>query len=131
MKFSPASYNSALNRIGDQKLAAFFSPEEIRQLKAVGRVGTMMTAQPAGSAVNNSNSGALLVARAMDALDSIVGKLPLGANTMIQGTLQGIQQGNALNVPKALLMPAQPFPLSQRVGVPAVSSGLLAAQPTE
>jgi hypothetical protein len=109
-KFRADSFNNALNSIGDQKLSAFFSPQEIQHLRAVGKVSNYMSAQPAGTAVNNSNSGALAVAKALEALDSIAGKLPLGLDTMIQGTIRGVQQrqvmdgGNAL---RALAAPKQ------------------------
>lgn len=128
-KFSPVAYNKALNSIGERKLAQFFDPEEVRRLQAVGRTGTMMTAQPAGTAVNNSNSGALLLGRGIDLLDSVAGKLPLGLDTTIQGVLRGVQQGGALNVPRGLLSTPQSVPLAQRIGLPAVYGGLLAAQP--
>lgn len=128
-KFSPAAYNRALGNIGERKLAAFFEPEEIRRLQAVGRVGTMMTAQPAGSAVNNSNSGALMLGRGLSMLDSVTGRLPLGLNTTIQGTLRGVQQGQALSVPGSLLMPQPAMPLLQRAATPAILGGLLATQP--
>ena len=128
-KFSPAAYSAALNRIGDRKLAAFFSPEEIAQLRAIGQAGTYLGAQPSGAAVNNSNSGAMLFARAMDALDSLSGKLPLGLSTMIQGTVRGVQQGQALNSVKALTAPQAGRPLSELVGYPALYGGLLASQP--
>ncbi len=130
-KFSPAAYNKALNTIGERKLAAFFSPEEIRQLQAVGRVGTMMTAQPAGTAVNNSNSGAMLVGRGLSMLDSIAGKLPAGLDTTINGILRGTQQSQALNVPRSLLQLPPPVPLGMRVGPAAVYGGLLATQPVD
>lgn len=130
-KFSPASYNRALNNIGERKLSAFFEPEEVRRLQAIGRTGTLMTAQPSGSAVNNSNSGALVVGRAMDALDSIAGKLPLGADTMIQGTLRGFRQGRALNVPGSLLQPPEQRSLLELLGAPAIYGGLLSSQPVQ
>ena len=130
-KFSPAAYNKALNNIGERKLAAFFSPEEIRRLQSVGRVGTMMTAQPAGSAVNNSNSGALLIGRGLSMLDSIAGKLPAGLDTTINGILRGTQQSQALNVPRSLLQLPPPVPMMQRLGPASIYGGLLAAQPVE
>lgn len=71
--FRQASYNQALNAIGDRKLAAFFSPEEIAQLRQIGRVATYLQAQPKGSAVNNSNTASA----AVGLLDRIVSmKLP-------------------------------------------------------
>ena len=130
-KFSPANYNKALNNIGERKLSAFFSPEEIRKLRAVGRVGTLMTAQPSGSAVNNSNSGALLLGRGLSALDSITSRLPLGLNTMIQGTLRGAQQSQAMNVPRSLIEIPEAAPMSMRLGAPAIYGGLLVTQPPQ
>jgi hypothetical protein len=88
--------------MGDRKLAVFFSPEEIQRLRAVGNVSNYMSAQPAGTAVNNSNSGALVAAKALELIDSIAGKLPLGLDTMIQGTIRGVQQRQVMNSGNAL-----------------------------
>jgi hypothetical protein len=109
-KFRADSYNNALNSIGERKLAAFFSPEEIAQLRAVGNVSNYMSAQPAGTAVNNSNSGAFVAAKAMDMLDAVAGKLPLGLDTAIQGTIRGIQQRQVMNPTNALRLPGPPAP---------------------
>lgn len=128
-KFRAESYNNALNAIGERKLSAFFSADEIAQLRAVGRTANYMLAQPAGTAVNNSNSGALIAAKALDLLDAIAGKLPLGVDTTIQGIIRGSQQRQALNPTQGLLMP-KPLPSgASLLGAPAVYSGLLAAQP--
>jgi hypothetical protein len=131
-KFSPASYNKALQTIGERKLQALgFSAEEIATLQSVGRASTLMKAQPTGTAVNNSNSGALLLGRAMSMLDSVAGRLPLGLDTTIQGTLRGFQQGQAMSVPRALLEAPESMGLLNRLGMPAVYGGLLAAQPVD
>lgn len=131
-KFSPAGYNAALNRIGTRKLEAMgFSAQEIEQLQAVGRASTLMKAQPTGTAVNNSNTGALLLGRAMSVLDTIAGKMPLGIDTTIQGVMRGFQQSSAMRVPPALLT-QQPRPgLLSQLGMPAVYGGLLATQPID
>ncbi len=105
-KFRADSYNNALNSIGERKLSAFFSPEEIARLRAVGNVSNYASAQPAGTAVNNSNSGALVMAKVTDILDSVAGKMPLGLNTAIQGTLRGVQQRQVMNPANALRLPA-------------------------
>lgn len=128
-KFSPHAYNKALNNIGERKLAAFFDPEEITKLQAVGRVGTLMEARPAGSAVNSSNTGAMMAAKAMDMLDVIAGRIPFGGDKLIQGTLRGVQQAKALNVPKALLAEPEQLPFLSRLGPAAIYSGLLSTQP--
>jgi hypothetical protein len=129
-KFSSAAYNRALSNIGERKLGVFFTPDEVRELHAIGRVGTLMQSQPAGSAVNNSNSGALLLGRGLDWLTD---RAPLGVNALLQGVIRGQQQGAALNVPAALRAPqvqAQ-LPMLQRMGMaPALyGTGLLALPP--
>lgn len=128
-KWSSHAYNKALNAIGERKLGVFFSPDEVRQLQAIGRVGTLMQAQPAGTAVNNSNSAAMLLGRLTDRLTDRVPML----TPLLQGSIRGVQQGAALNVPAALraLPQAQQAPLLQRIGpVPALyGAGLLGIPP--
>lgn len=76
--FSPSGYNKALNELGD-KLRLFFNKDEIAQLKAVGRVASYETAQPRGSAVNNSNTaGALAGLLDRIASSSLLGRVPFG-----------------------------------------------------
>jgi hypothetical protein len=55
-----ASFNAELNAIGKNKLAALLGPEQADDLFAVGRVMAYIQQQPAGSAVNNSNTGAVV-----------------------------------------------------------------------
>lgn len=126
--FSPANYNRALRSIGDRKLGAFFEPAEIEQLKAVGRVGDYMKAQPVGSAVNNSNSGALLMGRGLDLLDTLSSKVPLlGIGPTVQGVVRGVQQQSAQNVSPALLqqMQQQPRGLLSNMAPATMYGGLL------
>ena len=124
-KFRADSFNNALNNIGERKLAVFFSPEEIAQLRAVGNVSNYASAQPAGTAVNNSNSGALVAAKAMDMLDAIAGKMPLGIDTLIHGTIRGVQQRQVMNPGNALK--ALGTPAAQRanpmLALPIIAAG--------
>lgn len=71
-----ARYMSALQRMGRDKLETFFSPEEVRRLMSVGRVGQFITTPPAGSAVNNSNSASAAM-NLLAELAGKVGRLPL------------------------------------------------------
>lgn len=82
-KFSPSAYNKALSAIGERKLGVFFSQEEVDQLRAVGRASSYQSVQPVGSAVNNSNSGALLLGRGYDALRAVAGKVPFGQQMLL------------------------------------------------
>lgn len=133
-KFSAAAYNKALNAIGNRKLGQFFSPAEIEQLRAVGRVGSYMQAQPVGSAVNNSNSGALSMARMYDLLKMATRKVPFGEAallTPLRNIEVSIRQRGAQNLLPGLL--AEEMKRQGGVSAPlllpgaAAAGGLLAA----
>lgn len=128
--FSAAAYNKALRQIGDRKLAAFFDAEQIDQLKAVGRVADYITAQPKGSAVNNSNSGALVLGAGFDVLDRIGAKVPfLGIGPTVQGLTRSVQQGVAQSVAPALLRAPAARPGLLDSLTPATAYGGLLALP--
>lgn len=129
-KFSQFAYNKALNQIGDRKLALFFTPEEVNQLRTVGRVASYMQNQPVGSAVNNSNSGALLLGKGLDVLNRIPVIGPL-AGPALQNINITMQQRAAQNVTPGLLAVQPRQPLVNGLLNPAIgfSGGLLAAPP--
>lgn len=113
MTFTQSGYNNALTAIGERKLRMFFSQPEIDQMKAVGRVALYEQIQPSGSAVNNSNSGALAVAKASDwiANNPIINKIPFADTAIVkpaQNITQSIQSSGLRNVPKSLMMPNAP-----------------------
>lgn len=126
-KFSQSAYNKALNQIGDRKLSLFFSPEELTQLRTVGRVASYMQNQPVGSAVNNSNSGALLLGKGIDVLNNIPVLGPL-AGPALQNLNVSMQQRAAKNVLPGLLaaQPRQPMTSGLLAPAAAFSGGLLA-----
>ena len=101
-KFSQSAFNRELNKIGDRKLSLFFSPEELNQLRTVGRVASYMQTQPVGSAVNNSNSGALLLGKGIDVLNNVPVIGPL-AGPALQNININMQQRAAQNVAPGLL----------------------------
>lgn len=105
-KFSNSGFRKALRDIGDEKLSAFFSREQLQQLHDLGDAAKYMQAQPAGSAVNNSNSGALLLGRGYDLLDRIANKVPLGGREVIKGLAQSRQQTQMLAPRNALTLAA-------------------------
>ena len=59
--FAANRYMETLRAIGAPRLSAFFSPEEIQQFTSLGRVASNINTQPAGSAVNNSNTGSAVM----------------------------------------------------------------------
>lgn len=121
-KFSQSAYNKAMNQIGDRKLALYFTPEEIGQLKATGRVASYMQNQPTGSAVNNSNSGALLLGRGMDLLN----KTPL-LGPMVGPALKNIdvsvRQRQAQNYLPGLLRTDPKTPPLEGLMLPGLAMG--------
>ena len=129
-KVSQSALNSVLRKIGDEKLRMFFSPEEVAGLHATGRVASLMQAQPVGSAVNNSNSGALVLGRGMDLLNGVAGKIPFGKAAVIDPLRSinlSISQRQAENVLPGLLAEQPKQPLSRSLVLPglAVGGGLL------
>lgn len=129
---SQKALNSTLRKIGDEKLGIFFDQDEVNQLRRLGRVASYMQAQPAGSAVNNSNSGALMVGKGLDLLTGISSKIPL---------LNVDQQVDALATtfwrnPQAMRASAGIFTprtvengILSNAGRGAVTGGLLASTP--
>lgn len=121
--FRAASYNDALSAIGDRKLSVFFTPDEIQKLRAVGNVSNYASAQPAGTAINNSNSGALVAAKAVALLDSIAGKVPV-VGEAVRGSIRGIQQRQMLQPRNALLeLPPPRWPSNALATLPLISIG--------
>lgn len=112
---SQSAYNKALDAIGERKLSMFFKPDEVDQLKAIGRVASYEQVQPKGTAVGNSNTAAAGLSAVFDRIANspLLGKIPFG--NQLAGPAQnisvGIKSNQALNVPAALtgnkLMPAK------------------------
>jgi hypothetical protein len=109
--FSQAAYNKALRDIGDRKLQLFFTPDEVARLHAVGRVASYLQAQPKGSAVNNSNSGAMLAGNLLDWVGTAASRLPLGLKDTISGTINSTQAARAMRPANALAIPNQAPPV--------------------
>lgn len=89
-------YNKALRQIGTAKLEAFFEPQEVEQLKRLGRLSSYMVSPPAGSASNYSNTASALA----NLLRSAGGFLPVGKGT-VQFMGDKLEAGAAMkaNVP--------------------------------
>jgi hypothetical protein len=105
VKFGGKTYRDAFRDIQD-KLPTFFNHEEIQQLRDIGDAAKYMQSQPAGAAVNNSNSGALVLGRGLDMLERIAQKMPVGRDA-ITGVLQGAQQRQVMAPRNALIGLAQ------------------------
>lgn len=101
VKFGGKTYRDALRAL-ESKLPAFFSESEIQKLRDLGDAAKYMQSQPAGSAVNNSNSGALVIGRGLDMLEAAGRKLPVVGDS-ITGVIQGMQQRQVMAPKNALL----------------------------
>lgn len=103
---SQSTFNKALKDIGDERLAIWFPQKDIDQLKALGRVASYEQVQPRGSAVGNSNTGAVLMSNILDRIagSALLSKIPAGG--LIQQPVQNISIGigskRALNAPAAI-----------------------------
>lgn len=127
-KFSQSAFNKAMKQIGDRKLELFFTPEELGRLKMTGRVAAYTQNQPVGSAVNNSNSGALLLGRGAD----ILKKIPLiGPNVApaLRSLDISIQNNRAQNVIPGLLVDPEKVNLGGKLLSPGVALGGLLSAP--
>lgn len=128
-KFSQSNYNKALRQIGDTKLLAMFEPAEVATLKSVGRVAANIQAQPAGAAVNNSNT-ASAVMNLLGQMNGRIGSLP-GVNLARNSVRQFLDEraaGAALGgeIPTQAAEPVV-NPLRARLLPYAGSGGLLGA----
>lgn len=135
-KFSQSAYAKALSEIGDRKLGLFFAPEEITQLRALGRVSSLAMNQPVGSAVNNSNSGALMLGRTLDALRAGANAAPVLGPLVVTPIANGIQGLNvtmrtrqAQNLAPGLLAAQERRPFGQGLLLPGMAVGGLLAAP--
>jgi hypothetical protein len=104
--FSQSGFNDALSRIGERKLRMFFSPDEVDQLKAIGRVGSYEQVAPAGAFPNRSNTAGA-ISGILDRIigSSVLSKIPAGRMLLqepIENIVIGQKAQNALTVPRAL-----------------------------
>ena len=130
-RLNSASLNRALKQIGDRKLALFFSPDEIKTIKATNNVAFYDAYQPPGSAVNNSSSGTMLTGGLLNAISDrsptarLIGSGMKGLDAFMfnpgrarQQLTPNVMQGGArppllpsMATPLALTVPAVPMPL--------------------
>jgi outer membrane lipoprotein SlyB len=105
---SGKALSDAFDAIGTRKLSLFFSGEEVQRLRAAVRVAKYSDAQPKGSAVNNSNSAAMLVGKLLNSVLNAGGKMPFVGPWVAEpiiGARVGLQARSAASVPEALALP--------------------------
>lgn len=129
-KFSQSAFNKALNQLGERKLSMLFTPEELTALRANARVASYMQVQPVGSAVNNSNSGALMLGQGYDWLNAVASKVPFGKQVVIDPLRSidvSLSQMQAQNIMPALVNRQSRPLLPGLIGPGMAMGGLLAA----
>ncbi|WP_347467510.1 lytic transglycosylase domain-containing protein [Burkholderia stagnalis] len=104
--FAQARFNEALRTMGRDKLATFFTPAEVAQLHSIGRVGAYINGQPAGSAVNNSNTASAAM-NLLTALRVGGGRLPFVSSA--RAAVNTFRDNRAVeNALRAEIMPTAP-----------------------
>lgn len=128
-KVSQSKLNSTIRKIGQEKLRMFFSPAEIEDLSSAARAASYMQVQPVGSAVNNSNSGALLLGRGLDVLNKtpFFGPMVAPALKNIDVSLQTRRAQNLM--PGLLATQQKPSMLGGMLAPGMALGGLLSAPP--
>ncbi|MGG1943186.1 hypothetical protein AB1286_00010 [Trinickia sp. NRRL B-1857] len=110
-RFNPSPYMQQMQAFGPTKLAAFYTPDELAQLNAIGRVGAYMNAFPSAAPVNTSNTAS--------AIASLVGagvkKIPY-----VGGLVDNAQ--NRMFVNRALAARLSDTAVQQPGGAPAQSA---------
>lgn len=106
--FSQAGYNKALNSLGEERLKALFTPQELAQLKLIGRVASYAQVAPAGSVVNRSGTAA----QAYNLLSGLLEKaqkIPFGKAAIVDPA-QNIMGGMAAKNAMRAAVPVAPAP---------------------
>ena len=126
--FSAERFSKTLRTIGESKMAAFFTPAEIDQIKILGRVGAYIHQAPPGSAVNSSNTASAMM--------NLAGRIPgmPAVVSVAQAAKGAINNRAAVNTALAAkpVVTAAPLPvisdearnrLSQLIAVGAFGAG--------
>lgn len=66
--FAAERFNKSIRELGSEKLNAFFSADEVAQIRRLGRVGAYIHQEPAAAAVNRSNTASATL--------NLLGKVP-------------------------------------------------------
>lgn len=76
---SPERLNRAIRTMGSEKLRAFFTPDEVNRIHALGRVAAYINAAPTTAPVNSSNTSAAMF-NLMRAIPGMPSALAIGSN---------------------------------------------------
>lgn len=131
--FAAERFNKALREIGNDKLQAFFSPNEVAELKLLGRVGAYIHQAPPASAVNYSNTASTL----MNLMNRVPGApAAVSVAKAAKGAIDNastVRRGVAAVPPvtKSPLAPEEMARLSDLLSLGAFASGGFAGRPSK
>lgn len=123
--YTSKGLEDGLKAVGTRKLELFFLPSEIADLKAAVSVARLSQSQPIGSAVNNSNSAAMVMGKVGDLLGKATGVPVFGPMVAqpLQTVTMGLEAQSLRNLSSGLVSPTAP---KQRAGIVPLAT-LLAA----
>lgn len=133
--FQPKQYADALRRYGTEKLAVFFSPQEIEKMQTIGRVGAYINSTPNASPVNFSNNSGWALSMLPKALEMLPGgrtTVALGrAVAGVAGKDAAVREAIAGEIPKqaAQMTPEQRALMAKILAAQAFGAGTFAATP--
>lgn len=118
----PEMYAKALRQLGEEKLGAFFSPQEIASMQRNARIAAYIDSIPNASRPNTSGN--------WQAISNVAQKLPFMPTTLALGGALKSTIGNQLDAARALSgkLPTNPSPeeiafISKVLGGGAVAAG--------
>jgi hypothetical protein len=118
--FAPNRYANVLSNLGDTKLGAFYTPDEIAQLHTIGRVGGYMNSFPSAAPVNTSNTASAITGLLGTGVKKVpyIGPLIQGAQNraFVTRALAGSLGNAPAPVPPS---PLPPLPLGLPSSAPA------------
>ncbi|HCQ9935467.1 TPA: hypothetical protein OMR11_002819 [Acinetobacter baumannii] len=138
-QFSPAGMKRALDGIGDRRLSTLFEPDELKNIKNIGKAGEYLVSQPAHSYVNNSNTASASINSLMNFFGNSKVKAVLNIPYLKDYVVDPVANyGNTRSVNKAFQpdisgapsAPIKPSPQQQSLIDRLVQAGLISGAST-
>ncbi|MDQ8938154.1 hypothetical protein [Acinetobacter baumannii] len=133
-QFSPAGMKRALDGIGDRRLSTLFEPDELKNIKNIGKAGEYLVSQPAHSYVNNSNTASATMNKLMDFFGNskvkAVMNLPYLKDYVVDpvanyGSTRSVNKAFQPDISGAPSTPIKPSPQQQSLIDRLVQAGLI------
>jgi len=129
--FQPNRYAKLLRDLGDEKLAAMFTRDEVWQMKALGRVGAYVNSTPAAASVNFSNNAGWALS-AFSKVPGVPSTLSLlSAGHKVLANRRTVSDAMAAEIPNraAELTPQSYKRVAALLGPASFGAGAVAAEP--